>query len=164
MKQTKKHSILRVFLIQGIIFLLIIVVATLGYTFRVPIQIAYHKNRENAAQNARHKSWKPEGPHDSYDRHQSRWLHHKKALLELGYRQRHAYQTQYLKQGSIQEKKFFEHFRKKYPRSSYSVGWSSSGLEIEDLTERMPVWDELVRKYDVSIDDPCQPNAPEARR
>ncbi len=160
MKQAKKHSVLRVFLIEGAILLLLVAIATFGYIFRKPIRISYHLNREKAAQNAMHKSWKPEGPHDSYERYQSRWLNHKKALLELGYRERHVYQTQHLKQGSMQDKQLFEAFRQKHPNSSYTVGWRSAGLEIEDLTERMPVWDQLIETYDVPIEDPCQPAAP----
>jgi len=159
MKQAKKHSVLRVFLIEGTILLLVVAIAALGYTFRKPLRIAYHRNREKAAQNAMRKSWKPEGPHDSYKRYESRWLHHKKALLELGYRQRHTYHTQHLKQGSMQEEQLFEEFRTKYPRGSYTIGWGSD-LDIEDLAERMPVWDQLIEKYDVPIDDPCQPVAP----
>ena len=157
MKPAKKANVLRVFLIEGVILLLIIGAATLVYTFRIPIQIAYHKNREKAALAGLGRS---SGSEDAPD-YGKRLQHHMEALVNLGYRQRHAYQTKHLQQGSVQEKQLFEDFRKKYPRSSYSVGWRPTGLEIEDLTERMPVWDELVKKHDVPIEDPCQPDAPE---
>ena len=95
-----------------------------------------------------------------YKRYQDQWKSHKDALLKLGYRQRHTYKIQYLKQGSVQEKQLWAEFHKRYPKGSYSVGWGSD-LSIEDLTERMPVWDKLIEQYDVPAGDPCQPVAPE---
>ena len=159
MKEAKKHSVLRVFLIEGAIVLVLIGLAALGYTFRTSIRIAYHRNREKAAIVSMQKTWKANGGDDAYRRHQEKLVHHKEALLNLGYRQKHVYQTQYLKQGSPQEKRLFEEFQTKYPRESYAVGWGSD-LEIEDVPERMPVWDQLIEKYDIPSADPCQPINP----
>jgi len=79
-----KRRVLHVFLLEAAILVVVIGVIAIVYSFRYPLQVSYHKNRERAALNAMRESWEPNGPHDSYERHQTRLQHHKKALLKLG--------------------------------------------------------------------------------
>jgi hypothetical protein len=157
MKQTKKHNVLRVFLIEATILVVIVGIAALGYIFRTPFKIAYHRNRENAASAGIRRSRASEGSPD----YGKRLQHHREALLALGYRQEHIFRPRYLRDNTPEAEQLRQEFRRKCPSASFysiSVGWET-GLWIEDIPERIPVWEELINKYDIPSADPCQPAA-----
>jgi hypothetical protein len=158
MKEAKKHSVLRVFLIEGAILLLVVGIAALGYVFRTSLQIAYHRNRENAASAGIRRSSGSEGSPD----YGKRFQHHREALLTLGYRQAYTFKPRYLRNNTPAAKQMLDEFRRRCPGAlfySMSVEWEF-GIGIEDLPERIPVWEELINKYDVPSADPCQPVNP----
>jgi hypothetical protein len=158
MKKTARDIVL-ILSIQLVIALVLIGLVTLIYVYRKPLLITYHKYGQRSARKAMRRSWDPKGPLDKYKRQQQRFLHHRKALIDLGYLERRQFNTQYLKANSPQTEKMLEEFRQRHPSASYSVG-GRPGLTITDRPARMPTWERLIRKYDVPPSDPCQPTAP----
>lgn len=47
----------------------------------------------------------------------------------------------------------------KFPGHPYGLSHGKN-LSIIDRPDKMVMWDELVRKYDATIEDPCQPVKP----
>ena len=154
------HDLIRILSIEFIIILALAGLVTLGYLFRKPIFITYHRLGQRSALRAMQRAARPEMRLESYSKHGNRLQHHQEALIRLGYLEERRFQTKFLTSRLPQVQAMFEEFRRRHPDSSYSVGWSKT-LSIIDRPERMPTWESLVREYDVPPTDINQPAAVE---
>jgi hypothetical protein len=147
------HDLARVFLVEFIILLVLVVLVILGYLYRKPLLISYHRLGQRSALKAMRRT---ETQHDRFYRHSDRLRRHTDALIRLGYLEEQSFQLKFLTSRSPQTQVMIEEFRRIYPRSSYSIGWGKM-FTITDRPERMPTWDSLIRKYDVPPNDSNQP-------
>lgn len=154
------HDLIRVLSVQFIIVLLLTGVAILGYLYRKPLLITYHKLGQQSALRAMRRASKPELHRNRFNRHADRLTSHQNALIRLGYLEERSFQAEFLTMGSPQMQEMIEEFRRRHPGSSYSVGWGKA-LRITDRPERMPTWESLIREYDVPPTDPNQSPASE---
>jgi len=149
------HDLIRIFSIQIIIVLVLMGLVILGYLYRKPLLISYHRLGQKSALKGMRRT---EMQHDRFNRHSDRLQHHTKALIRLGYLEERRFQPKFLTSSSPQTQVMIEEFRRVYPRSSYEIGWGKM-LIITDRPERMPTWESLIRKYDVPPTDSNQPAA-----
>ena len=154
------HDLIRILSIEFIIILALAGLVTLGYLFRKPLFITYHRLGQRSALKAMRRAAMPEMRRDSYSKYGNRVQRHQEALIRLGYLEERRFQTKFLTSRSPQTEAMFEEFRRRHPGSSYSVGWSKT-LSITDRPERIPTWESLVREYDVPPTDSNQPAAVE---
>ena len=155
MKKSARDIVLILALQCGIMLVLVSIVA-LVYIYRKPLLIIYHKHGQASARNAMQRSWTPNGPHETYQRHSNRFQRHRKALIDLGYLEKRLFDTKFLKWNTPQTEKMLEEFRRRHPGASYTIG-EGRGLSVTDRPERMPTWESLIQQYDVPPPDPCQP-------
>lgn len=152
------HDLVGILSVQFIIVLVIVLVlgglASLGYLCRKPLFITYHKLGQRSALKAMRRTPTSERQRNSLQNLWDRFQHHQEALIRLGYLEKSSFQTEFLTARSPQT----EEFRRRYPGPSYSVGWGKT-LTITDRPERMPIWESLIREYDVPPTDPNQPAA-----
>ena len=147
------HDLIRVFSIQIIIVLVLAGLVILGYLYRKPLLITYHRHGQRSALKAMRRT---EMQHDRFNYHSDRLRHHKDALIHLGYLEERRFQPKFLTGKSPQNQAMIEEFHRIYPYSSYEIGWGKM-LIITDRPERIPTWESLVRKYDVPPTDSNQP-------
>lgn len=152
------HDLIRILSLEFIIILTLAGLVTLGYLFRKPLSITYHRLGQRSALRAMRRAVRPEMRPEYYSKHGKRIQHHQEALIRLGYLEERRFQTKFLTSKSPRTEAMFEEFRRRHPGSSYSVGWSKT-LSITDRPERMPAWESLVREYDVPPTDSNQPAA-----
>jgi hypothetical protein len=153
------HDLARVFLVEFIILLVLAVLVTIGYLYRKPLLITYHRLGQRSALRAMHHAAMPQMQQERYRRHSERFQRHMEALIRLGYLEKREFQTKYLTSRTPQTQVMIEEFRRRHPRSSYNIGWGKT-LIIIDRPERMRTWESLVRKYDVPPSDSNQPSVP----
>jgi hypothetical protein len=149
------HDLIRIFSIQIIIVLVLAGLVVLGYLYRKPLLITYHRMGQRSALKAMRRT---ERQHGRFNRHSDRLRDHTKALIRLGYLEERRFQPKFLTSRSPQTQVMIEEFRRIYPRSSYEIGWGKM-LTITDRPERMPTWESLIQKYDVPPTDSNQPAA-----
>jgi hypothetical protein len=147
------HDLIRIFSIQIVIALVLAGLVILGYLYRKPLLITYHRLGQQSALKAMRRT---ERRHDRFNRHSDRLSHHRDALIRLGYLEERRFQPKFLTGKSPQNQAMIEEFRRIYPYSSYEIGWGKM-LTIIDRPERIPTWESLVRKYDVPPTDSNQP-------
>lgn len=140
------------------IFLVVLIgLAVVAVISHRPLRITYHRlAREKAFEGMRRSA----GSGD-FNRHTDRMSRHTDALIRLGYLERRTFDLNYLTVPSPRAEQLFDEYRRMYPASSYSVGIGSSP-SILDRPVRMPVWEELFRKYDVPAADSNDVEAPES--
>ena len=147
------HDLVRVFLVELIILLVLAELVIFGYIYREHLFITYHRIGQRSALKAMRRT---EMQHDRFNRHSDRLQHHTDALIRLGYLEKRSFQLKFLTSRSPQTQVMIDEFRRIYPRSSYSIGWGKM-FTITDRPERMPTWVSLIRKYDVPPTDSNQP-------
>ncbi len=139
-------EVFRVLRIHFVVLLLIIGIFALGYYFRRDIQISYHKFGMESVSNVIKKQ-------NTWTKYNERFEKHEKALIDLGYFTKQTFNIKFLTTNNPQRMKMIEEFMSRYPGSSYCIGVSDV-LTITDRPERMPIWEELIEKYDVPFVDP----------
>jgi len=161
------HDILRILLSQFSILIILVGLIALGFLFREPVLITYHRFGVRSALKGMRRYARPEFRPDGFHHHEDRLKRHRKALIRLGYLEERTFHTEFLSMNSPQTESMLAEFRRRHPGCSYTIGWGSA-LTITDRPERMPTWESLVQEYDVPPSEPCQPDAPgdaaEARR
>jgi transposase InsO family protein len=153
------HDLARVFLVEFIILLVLAVLVIVGYLYRKPLLISYHRLGQQSAMKAMRRAAMPEMQRERYQHYSDRYQRHTDALIRLGYLEERRFQPKFLTPRSPQTQAMIEEFFRIHPRSSYDMGWGKT-LTITDHPERMPTWESLLRKYDVPPSDPNQPSAP----
>ena len=148
------HDLIRIFSIQIIIVLVLAGLVILGYLYRKPLLITYHRLGQRSALKAMRRT---EMQHDRFNYHSDRLFRHTDALIRLGYLEKRRFQPKFLTSRSPQTQVMIEEFRRRHPDSSYSIGWGKM-LTITDRPERMLTWESLLRKYDVPPTDSNQPS------
>jgi hypothetical protein len=158
------HDFIRILSAEFIVVLAILLVlaglVSLGYVYRKPLIITYHKVGLRSAQKAMQRSATPKLQRESFERHSGRVGRHMKALVRLGYLEERSFQTEFLTAGSPQIQAMTEDFSRRYPHASCSFSWGKE-FTVTDRPERMPTWESLIRKYDVPPIDSDQPAASE---
>jgi len=149
------HDLIRILSVEFIIILVLTGLVILGYLYRKPLFITYHRLGQRSALKAMRRS---EMQHDRFNRHSDRFQRHRDALIRLGYLEERRFQPKFLTGKSPQNQAMIEEFRRIHPWSSYEIGWGKM-LIIIDRPERMPTWESLIRKYDVPPTDSNQPDA-----
>ena len=152
------HDLVRVFLVEFIILLVLAGLVIFGYIYREHLFITYHRIGQRSALRAMRRASTPQMQHERFTRQSERFQRHTKALIRLGYLEEREFQTKFLTSGSPQTQVMLEEFHRRHPRSSYNVGWGKT-LTIIDRPERMPTWESLIRKYDVPPSDSNQPSS-----
>lgn len=159
------HDLVGILSVQFIIVLVLAGLGSLGYLYRKPLFITYHRLGQRSALKAMRRTPTSERQRKRISDHGDRVQHHTEALIRLAYLAERSFQTEFLAATSPQTQAMFEEFRRRHPGSSYSIGWSKA-LTITDRPERMSTWEPLIREYDVPPTDPNQPatleNLPQA--
>ena len=151
------HDILRILLSQFSILIILVGLIALGFLFREPVLITYHRfGVRSALKGMRHYA-RPELRPDGFHHHADRLNRHREALIRLGYLEERRFHTEFLSVNSPQMESMLAEFRRRYPGCSYSVGWGLA-LSITDRPERMSTWEALVKEYDVPPSEPYQPD------
>ena len=153
------HDILRILLSQFSILIILVGLIGLGFLFREPVLITYHRFGVRSALKGMRRYARNELRPDGYHRHTDRLKRHRKALIRLGHLEERTFHLEFLNRNSPQMESMLSEFRRRHPGCSYTVGWGSA-LTITDRPERMPTWESLVKEYDVPPSEPCQPEAP----
>ena len=150
--QKKSHSLMRILLIQAGILLAVVGPISLAMLFRKPIQIGYHRlnARLSAKAMARSARASQGAPDERYTR---RYKSHRDALIHLGYFEKHTYN---LELDSATVRRILEEAHREFPGHPYGLSHGKD-LSIIDRPDKMDMWDELVKKYSTSSEDPCQP-------
>ena len=144
----------KVLSMQFVVLLLIIGLFALGYYFRKDILISYHKWGQASALRSMSKH-SMQTANDKFHIYSQKMQEHEKALIELGYLEERTFDMRYITAPSAQINKATEEFARRCPRSF--CGFSSRGshtITVTCQTDMMPIWEELIKKYDVPPDDP----------
>jgi hypothetical protein len=150
------HDLVRVFLVEFIILLVLAGLVIFGYIYREHLFITYHRIGQRSALRAMRRASTPQMQHEHFTRQSERFQRHMNALIRLGYLEERRFQPKFLTSESPKTYAMIEEFRRRHPRSSYNIGWGKT-LSIIDRPERMPTWESLIRKYDVPPSDSNQP-------
>ena len=154
----KSHSsgLLRAFVWEAVVLGILVGLVLAAYLCRKPVLVTYHRWADHAALQGMRRYGAKEGQHDRFERYAARYRRHHEALIHLGYLERRPFHPKYLKQDSPQMQKMLAEFGRRCPRASYDIGWvpdrgaeDGPAFHIEDRPDRMPVWESLVREYDV---------------
>jgi len=152
------HDLVGILSVQFIIVLVLVALGSLGYLYRKPLFITYHRLSWRSAVKAMRRTPTSERQRKRISDHGDRAQHHKEALIRLGYLEKRSFQVEFLTATSPQTQAMFREFERRHPGAMSSGGWGKPFFII-DRPERMPTWESLIREYDVPPTDPNQPAA-----
>ena len=162
-----KSSIVRILVIQAGILLLVAIPGIIAVANRHNIAVAYHKRGAIKTYSDMSRIASVTQPGEQY--RQDYWRYHDRhddhidALKDLGYLERRDFSIDYLTLTSPQGQAMRKAYLEIYPDTDGSITNSfihEGILMVTDRPERMNTVKALVKKYDIALIDPCQPNAP----